>query len=503
MLNFKTHKKALGLSFLTVLLVIIISLIFSRRPLIQPAKSYGSYIPGSDSISDCQKVEVLPASGENFFILIATNSQTHVYTFNKESEECKLRTILNFKISAVKSRGNDLFLVKSYENSSDGKYSTTVYVYSLLDDDSFVNKEISFPLGIKITNDISFSVYENKLLFINEDDNSKITSYDYENKDVFNFSYSGSCFHSISLNFSRNKMYALTNNSKCIFFNLSEGNSEGKEIFVCPDTCFEFLKDDILISNSNTIYSEKNNEIIKNFKVESNYKENISSLIFLKESNEEYILSVFDDSTIHCFDTSLYQKTAKPNKKISLEGHKILGLGSSTKGSIVILKSEKGINIKIIKKEDLEDIDSEDDKEQDVENDLYIISFETRRIIIKKDIKTVTDFKDNFEFGGYTVGEFKNYLGKDISGSEKIGTGSTVVFKNGNSSLEFKIIVLSDITGEGNLNSKDLTSLYNYLLGKGPLNEDVLKAADINRDKSVDTIDLLTLEKILNGSLSQ
>lgn len=503
MLNFKTYKKALGLFFLVVLLVFIISLIFGRRPLVKPEKSYGSQIPGSDSISDCQKVDVLPASGENFFILINTRSQTHVYTFNKENEECKLRTILNFKISAVKSRGNDLFLVKSYESGSDGRYNTTVYVYSLLDDDSFVSKEISFPLGIKITNDTNFSVYKNKLLFINEDDNSKITIYDYENKDVFNFSYAGSNFHSISLNFSRNKMYALTNNSKYILFDLDENTGDGKEIFVCPDSFCKFLKDDILISDSNTVYTEKNNEITKNFRIESNYKENISSLLFLKESREEYILSVFDDSTLHCFNTSFYQKTSKPSKKISLKGHKILGLGYSLEGSIVVLKSEKGINIKIIKKEDLEDIDSEDDKEQDVENDLYIISFETRRIIIKKDIKTVTDFKDNFEFGGYTVDEFKNYLGKDISGSEKIGTGSTVVFKNGDSSLEFKIIVLSDITGEGNLNGKDLTSLYDYLLGKVPLNEDVLKAADINRDKSVDTIDLLTLEKILNGSLRQ
>ena len=373
----------------------------------------------------------------------------------------------------------------------------------MLDDDAFVSKEISFPLGTKITNDTSFSVHENKLIFINEDDNSKITSYDYENKNVFNFYYSGSSFHSISLNSSCNKIYALTNNAKCVLFNLDEGSGEGKEIFVCPDSFCKFLKDDILISDSNTIYTEKNNEITKNFRIESNHNGNISTLLFLKNSKEEYILSVFDDSTIHCFDTSLYQKTEKPNKKISLEGCKILGLGYSSEVAIVVLKNEKGINIKIIKKEDLEDIESEDDKGQDVENDLYIISFETRRIIIKKDIKTVTDFKDNFEFGGYTISDFKNYLGKDISGSEKIGTGSTVVFKNGDSSLEFKIIVLSDITGEGNLNSKDLTSLYNYLLGKGPLNEDVLKAADINRDNNVDTIDLLTLDKILNGSLSQ
>ena len=503
MLNFKTYKKVLVLSFFTVLLVFIISLIFSKKPLVQPAKSYGSYIPGSDSISDCQKVDVLPASENNFFILVDTRSQTYIYTFHKESEECKLRTILNFKISAVKSRGNDLFLVKSFESSSDGKYSTNVYIYSLLDDDAFVSKEISFPLGTKITNDTSFSVHENKLIFINEDDNSKITSYDYENKNVFNFYYSGSSFHSISLNSSCNKIYALTNNAKCVLFNLDEGSGEGKEIFVCPDSFCKFLKDDILISDSNTIYTEKNNEITKNFRIESNHNGNISTLLFLKNSKEEYILSVFDDSTIHCFDTSLYQKTEKPNKKISLEGCKILGLGYSSEVAIVVLKNEKGINIKIIKKEDLEDIESEDDKGQDVENDLYIISFETRRIIIKKDIKTVTDFKDNFEFGGYTISDFKNYLGKDISGSEKIGTGSTVVFKNGDSSLEFKIIVLSDITGEGNLNSKDLTSLYNYLLGKGPLNEDVLKAADINRDNNVDTIDLLTLDKILNGSLSQ
>ena len=127
MLNFKTYKKVLVLSFFTVLLVFIISLIFSKKPLVQPAKSYGSYIPGSDSISDCQKVDVLPASENNFFILVDTRSQTYIYTFHKESEECKLRTILNFKISAVKSRGNDLFLVKSFESSSD----VQMFIYTL------------------------------------------------------------------------------------------------------------------------------------------------------------------------------------------------------------------------------------------------------------------------------------------------------------------------------------------------------------------------------------
>ena len=71
-------------------------------------------------------------------------------------------------------------------------------------------------------------------------------------------------------------------------------------------------------------------------------------------------------------------------------------------------------------------------------------------------------------------------------------------FLNNNEILEYKIIVLRDITGEGNANTKDRTALLNYLLGKTELTEDVLKAADINTDGNVDAIDLLALDKILN-----
>ncbi len=75
-------------------------------------------------------------------------------------------------------------------------------------------------------------------------------------------------------------------------------------------------------------------------------------------------------------------------------------------------------------------------------------------------------------------------------------------FLNNNEILEYKVIVLRDITGEGNANTKDRTALLNYLLGKTELTEDVLKAADINTDGNVDAIDLLALDKILNERVS-
>ena len=217
----------------------------------------------------------------------------------------------------------------------------------------------------------------------------------------------------------------------------------------------------------------------------------------------------YDTHNINCLEIIPQEDDTKIklNKRITFENSNILSLGynSNNNETIVILKNGKNIEIKVINSEDLIDISSsEGQSSEDIfENDSYILNLKNKKIIIKNNnISTVREFKEIFEEGGYKISSFKNYLNKDISGSEKIGTGSTVKFLNNNEILEYKIIVLRDITGEGNANTKDRTALLNYLLGKTELTEDVLKAADINTDGNVDAIDLLALDKILNERVS-
>ncbi len=487
---------------LAFLVAVILFFIFVNKPLVKPAKSFGSYLPEDAQINSCQDVNILPAQGKEFFILINVNNKTSVCTYNSETDECKFHCFLNFKCCAAKTSGRNLFVVNSWEGEGDSKYQTIIYVYKLSDGELSKDIDVSLPSGIKITSDTHFAVFNDSVIFINENDSAKIIKYDYKNKDVSEFSYNDCEFNSIALNFSKSKLYAITKNNKQIVFNLYEEHSEGSELYVCPDTYFKFLKDNLIISESGTLYTVTDDSITRNFKIERQFNENITGIFCCNDLGKEYILSVYNNNTIHCFDISNYQKKSTPDKKIDLKVDKIFGLGFSENATIVLYKDDQGINVKVLSSEDLNDFEDEEDQKQDVENDLYIINFEKKRIIIKKGINTVNEFKDNFEFGGYVVSSFKNYAGKEISGAEKVGTGSTVVFTKGDNSLEFKIIVLSDITGEGNLNSKDLTALYNYLLGKTELTEEVLKiAADLNMDGKVDTLDLLAIEKILNGSI--
>lgn len=74
----------------------------------------------------------------------------------------------------------------------------------------------------------------------------------------------------------------------------------------------------------------------------------------------------------------------------------------------------------------------------------------------------------------------------------KLGTGMTAQFKG----MTYKIAVYGDITGEGNVNSRDLKALMEHLSGKTPLSDIYFTAADIDKDGILSTKDLLALSML-------
>ena len=74
----------------------------------------------------------------------------------------------------------------------------------------------------------------------------------------------------------------------------------------------------------------------------------------------------------------------------------------------------------------------------------------------------------------------------------RLGTGMTASFKG----MVYKIIVFGDLTGEGNVNSRDLKALMEHLSGKAPLIGIYFTAADLDKDGSLTTMDLLALSKL-------
>lgn len=81
-----------------------------------------------------------------------------------------------------------------------------------------------------------------------------------------------------------------------------------------------------------------------------------------------------------------------------------------------------------------------------------------------------------------------------IAKSGKLKTGFTAVID----SKTYVIAVCGDVTGEGNVNSKDVTLLQKYLCDNAELGGAYLKAADFNLDGEADNRDLVLISRQKN-----
>ncbi len=107
--------------------------------------------------------------------------------------------------------------------------------------------------------------------------------------------------------------------------------------------------------------------------------------------------------------------------------------------------------------------------------------------------KTIAQLKKEITYTGYTACFF-DYNHK-IKTSGILGTGAELTLTDNTKSYTYTFWVCGDISGEGNLNTRDITALSDYLIGKSDLTDLQLQAANLNKDNTVDTADLLSLYK--------
>lgn len=80
-----------------------------------------------------------------------------------------------------------------------------------------------------------------------------------------------------------------------------------------------------------------------------------------------------------------------------------------------------------------------------------------------------------------------------------LGTGfSLYCYENSSLKAKYTIIVMGDVTGEGSVNTRDKRKLTDYLLGKLELTSPQKYAANLDKNNTVDSLDLLLLIRIIS-----
>lgn len=134
----------------------------------------------------------------------------------------------------------------------------------------------------------------------------------------------------------------------------------------------------------------------------------------------------------------------------------------------------------------------------DITSDVYNIDKKNMIITNVEPGTTVAGIKENIKYDGYSI-KVINYKNKEIK-SGIVGTSSKIQFyKNDKIIIEFHIIIYGDLTGEGNINSRDLSLLENYLLDKAGLSGYFLLAANVKHHGDVNICDYLIIKRHING----
>lgn len=127
-----------------------------------------------------------------------------------------------------------------------------------------------------------------------------------------------------------------------------------------------------------------------------------------------------------------------------------------------------------------------------ISSDVYTVDYDAMRILGIPGGTTFARFKQNMRYEGYSVRFFRD---DEERKSGSVGTAMTAVFSDGEDSYTFELSVVGDITGEGNINTRDLTELMDYLVGSIRFDGVYLDAGDLSRDGVVDAVDMAILKR--------
>lgn len=138
-----------------------------------------------------------------------------------------------------------------------------------------------------------------------------------------------------------------------------------------------------------------------------------------------------------------------------------------------------------------------ENKLYDISSDVYTINNDNMTISGIAPSTTVAVFKSNMYYDGYNV-EFTRYGGKVIT-SGTVGTATVARFYNDTYSYEYELCVVGDITGEGNVNSRDKNTMFDYLLCNITFNGVFIDACNLDKSSNINTKDLVLLLRMIEN----
>lgn len=493
------------------------------------SSNYATALEYNNDLIYNDKIDVVPDNLGNFFILSydLNKNETIISYFNASSTNpclTKLKILessgeissINYKYSTVNYFNNSLYISKLTNNNT----CTTIEKYTVLKDKCVFTNYLILP-NIVLNSSKKIAVGKNDTIFIIKSDNSTCVSaytIDGEIKNT-NLEYNNDNIVSVLTDISGNNLYALTNSYSLLKYDISSNKYYFSSDIIDNNlqslyTNYKFLSDNTLISSSGRIYnlSSSKFEIISSCDITF---QDYPSCVCISGFDSSSVLAKVSDNVIYkinCTDGTATQK-------LTLEQN-IIFLSCSKDKTIAITKNNDIKNIFLISKSDFKDIvtppvdpdpapsepDSDNNQNQndpydniddEITSSINYIDYENFTISEINPGTTLAEFKNSLNYNGYNL-SLTDAQGKHKSGYKtKVGTGNILTFlKDGKKVFSFTLIVKGDLTGTGTITSRDITYMTNYLLGKSSLEGVYLKAADINNDGEVNSIDLLLMRKM-------
>lgn len=233
---------------------------------------------------------------------------------------------------------------------------------------------------------------------------------------------------------------------------------------------------------------------------------NISNAGINKVINEDgFVVSLSDNSREYVSNAEFGKVSASDNKVFSVVNYHLSRKTSDktqsvsipdTAKAVVSYKNQCGVLLDNGTVQVYESSDFDEKKTSDNNNHSDSSNSDNQAVI------SDYIFSDGIIYGiysGETVAGFKAKTSADavyksdgsVAKSGKLKTGFTTVIN----SKTYTIAVCGDVTGEGNVNSKDVTLLQKHLCGNAKLSGAFLKAADFNLDGKVDNRDLVLISR--------